>query len=567
LLLALAGLLACDSGPIAPAPAEQGMPSPPGGDAMAGGAPRPAADPGLSPPPLHSDDLPGAAPLRRLSRDEFARTLRDLLPLTAEDVAADQLSLRDNEFPAFRTGALITDISEVHALLEIAEEVAHAATVHLSQLLQPACGGVPAGDAAAEDRCAQIFLGAIARRAYRRPLDPPEIVALTDLFAARRAGGSTLSDAIEVTLQAILQSPQLLYHWESELTPVRDGQLVRFGPWEMASRLSYGLWGSMPDQILFDAAALGQLSTPTQIEAQARRLLADPRADTVLRDFHLQWLQLQDLPDVRREQPNFASWATAMLDETAAFAVSVYRSSHPKLGDLFTATRAFVNAPLAPIYGVPAPTLPGLQPVELPAGQRAGILTRAAFLARYASWDTSNPVDRGTAVLRQVLCLDLPPDPPDVPVPSGPPLPRATTRQRFEQHGREPCARACHDLIDPVGFAFEHYDGVGAYRTHENGEAIDSSGTLPLFAGAQHFMDAIEMSRQLVDGAEVRSCMARQWLRYLTGRLDVLGDQAALADARAVFARSDLDLVELIVALTKSRAFSHRTPSAGEVLP
>jgi hypothetical protein len=223
-----------------------------------------------------------------------------------------------------------------------------------------------------------------------------------------------------------------------------------------------------------------------------------------------------------------------------------------------------VDPALAKLYGASvAGTTP--QPVTLDGSQRAGLLTQASFLAMHATNNETNPVRRGAVVIRRLLCNDIQP-PADMDV--GQPKPAAmglTTRERFAEHAMNPCA-SCHKLTDPIGFAFENYDPIGAWRTMEQGKKVDASGTLNLTAGDLKFNTAVELVKGLAISSEVRDCVATQWLRYFSRRNESAGDTASLQAAGEAFAKSSYDLRELLVALTKTRAFTHRSPSAGEVL-
>jgi hypothetical protein len=240
-----------------------------------------------------------------------------------------------------------------------------------------------------------------------------------------------------------------------------------------------------------------------------------------------------------------------MLNETADFANQVF-AGDGKLERLLTATWTPTDPALAKLYGAPDPA------------QRAGVLTQASFLAMHATATDTNPVRRGAVVLRRLLCNDVqPPVNMDVGQPK-PPAPGLTTRERFAEHAMDPCA-TCHRLTDPIGFAFENYDAVGAWRTTEQGKKVDATGTLALSDGDLKFDDAVGLARGLAGAKDVRQCLATQWLRYFTRRNESAGDTASLDAANAAFAGSGYDLRELLVALTKTRAFTHRSPSAGEM--
>jgi hypothetical protein len=260
-----------------------------------------------------------------------------------------------------------------------------------------------------------------------------------------------------------------------------------------------------------------------------------------------------------------------MLAETRAFLGDLMVGPNAKgtLEDLFTSSTSFVDASLARIYALPAGPIAGMMRVSLDPGQRAGILTQLAFLTANASADSNSIVGRGMTVFARLLCQDVASPPPAVDLSLPPaPTPSLTTRERYEQAIANGCTGACHPIY-PLGWAFENYDPVGTFRTTEPGIAklIDPSGAIPLPSGELAWNSAVELSRRLPTLDEAQACAGKQWLRYLLRRKEGPGDAASLALAAQAFTRSSHDLHELVVALTRTRAFTHRTPAAGEVLP
>jgi hypothetical protein len=330
----------------------------------------------------------------------------------------------------------------------------------------------------------------------------------------------------------------------------------------------------MPDQTLLDAARDAKLATAEQLVQQAVRLYADDRARGAIEDFHWQWLELDPLEEVEKG-PGLVDFSPAvarsMIGESRAFAASLFfgPKADGKLETLLTGTASFVDAGLAKIYGLPAPMGMGLQPVSLNAKERSGIFTRAAFLARKAYGDGSNPVSRGDAILRRLLCIDIP-IPTDIVIPAPPePRPGITTRERFESVDKQACALACHSIIDPVGFAFESYDGIGAYRTTDQGKMVDASGSLPdnTLAGSKvSFKDAVELMPQLAKSGEAYNCMATQWLRYLLRRREVSTEGSTGRELLEVFRSRGGDMRHLLFGLVRSWLFTHRVPMNGEPL-
>lgn len=510
----------------------------------------------------------GPMPLRRLTAREYLNTVRDLLgdttSLAADDLPGDPDDLTNNAFP-FRQP---TNIGTVDAATfrDAAETLVKNAATRISTLLPctPANAGAEAG-------CANQFITTFGLKAYRRPLTSAETAALTTVYqAARTTLALDFNGAIGVLLEAMLQSPAFLYHWEQDPGPaIRDGAVVQLGSYQLANRLSYFLWGSMPDKGLFDAAAGGQLSTPAGIDTQARRMLTDRKAEDMVADF------LEDLLDVntvaiRPKDPAYYSmWspalASAMQAEFRLFAVSNILGTG-RLGDLLTGTHSSVNQALAAVYGLSGVTGTALQPVTFNTAQRGGMLTLAGFLASHGVSDGSSPVLRGHAVMTRLMCQTVPDPPQNVPS-AKPPTPGVTTRQRFEEHDMNPCTGACHAVMDPIGFGFEHYDGIGQYRTTDQGLPVDSRGAVSIDGQMRSFANALELGRILAESPQVQSCLATQMMRYALNRWDTAADRHSIEIARNGFRTGGLDLRTLMANVATTRTFRFRAPSAGEVLP
>jgi hypothetical protein len=370
-----------------------------------------------------------------------------------------------------------------------------------------------------------------------------------------------------VLIAAMLQAPQVLYHREQLPGPVAsEGGLVRLGPHEMASRLSYFLWASMPDATLFAAADAGRLTTADEIGAQARRMLASPRTRVVVEDFITTWLDLANVADLTKSSSRFSpALARSMAAETRAFADEVMLGDQASpLKTLLTAPWSFVDAPLAQLYGIAAPAGGGVQRVNLDPSQRAGILTQGSFLARHAYDEYPSPDERGGVVLDRLLCLNIPPPPPVAPPPP-PPLPGQTTRERHQAEIASPSCQPCHALLDPPGFAFENYDGLGAYRATDAGKTVDASGKLEgVVDPPLGFRNAIDLLGQLAGRHEVAECFARQWFRYAMRRREVPEEEDKLV--ALVQGLKGAGLGDLLIALAQSSQFRYRQPGSGEVL-
>lgn len=580
--VALAGL-ACSS----PLGAGNGMAAGSGGSAAAGaggagtgGAG--AADGGADARPIgrfdpdpgplpDRDTIPGPAPLRRLSLLEYRNTIRDLVAIEAPAPAlrgrfSADVGAGDSWFTQ---GAPIVRGEDAVAFLLSGEAIGATAAQRVATLLP--CTPIPTTDAE-QEACAVKFIGTFGSRAYRRPLTQKEANKLLALYRTLRGpdAADSFEEAIGDLVTAMVNAPELLYHREQGPSPpIKDGRLVRFGSYEIASRLSYLFWASMPDQQLFDAARDEQL-TSDRIVQQARRLFEDPRTREGVEDFHWQWLEGDGLDQMVKD-PALGDFSPALVrsmgDESRAFAASLFfgPQADGKLETLLAGTASFADAGLAKIYGLPAPMGTGLQPVTLDANQRAGIFTRAAFLARKAEASDSNPVMRGDAILRRMLCIELG-IPPDVVIPPvSEPRPGVTTRERFESVDQQLCGRACHGLIDPLGFALENYNAIGAYRTMDQGKAIDASGAIQnVFASDLVFKNAIELMPQLAKSEEARDCLPTQWLRYFLRRREVSSERPTQRALARMFRERGGDMRYLLVGLVRSRVFTHRPLMIGE---
>lgn len=494
----------------------------------------------------------GATPLRRLTRVQYDNTIRDLLGI----LGAPASSLApDERVGAFHSNAVapVTELT-VEQYMAAAEAIAEQAVADLAVLL--ACDPVAVG----EDACADAFIASFGRRAYRRPLSEQEVVQLHGVYQVGKA--TSFAAGIRMVVQTALQSPFFLYH--VELADEGPSRLAKLGGYELASRLSYFMWSSMPDDALFDAAATGALDTKEGLRVQAERMLADDRAADSIESFHIQWLALDDLAEVEKDPAAFPGFddalKEAMAQETMRFADYVIRRGDAKVATLFTASYSFASGPLLDIYGA-SPGADPNEPVALDPLERSGLLTHASVLARHAHGDQSSPVARGRLVRENILCQPLPTPPDNVNNTPPDPDPNLTTRERFAVHTQDPSCAACHSLIDGLGFGFENYDAIGGYRAVENGKVVDASGNI---VGAGDidgpFDGVVQLSQILAGSASVHACLARQWFRFAFGRIESDDDAGQLHMLDESFAASGFDVRELIMAIVTSDAFRYRRP-------
>ena len=506
----------------------------------------------------------GPTAIRRLSKPELANTLADLFPSLPAGFGATLDVPDDNVIPmAFSLPGTVSDL-EVKRFMDMAEDVNTALGAN-HPAKQLSCGTMD--DAA----CARGFVSSFGKRAYRRPMDPAEIDDLMALYSKLRTDTDlkyARDEALTVIVQAILQSPGFLYHWERGLAaPQVDGKLIKFDSYEMASRLSYLLWNSMPDAALMTAADTNKLATPDEVAAQAKRLLDSPRADQTIADFITQWLELGPLAGSIKDAAAYPAFKMPLLDsmraETVAFSRDVLRGQSPTLANLLTAKYTFVDPALATYYGVQADAAGR---ADLTRNGRLGLLTQGSVMAVKGNSYRTSPVRRGKFVLNRMLCTNIPPPPPDA-VPDIPSIdPNKTLRQQMAEHRSNPSCAACHDTMDPIGYAFEHFDGAGKFRDTDQGKAIDSSGTILLDGATVAFNDAAGLATALAASAEARECFTKQWLRYAIGRFEQDADAAATAHLKTFYEQSSFNTRDLIVEITRTLPFSHRAAAEGEGL-
>lgn len=344
--------------------------------------------------------------------------------------------------------------------------------------------------------CARPVLERLTERAFRRPVAPAELERFTGLVALALREGDSFENGVRVALEAILVSPHFLFRVEPD--PPAGLPARALNGFELASRLSYFLWASMPDDALFRAARQGTLLQPAGLEAQTRRLLAHPNSSALVDSFAAQWLNLANL---RRNKPDYERFATvddelleAMHRETALFTEAIIREDRSIL-DFIDAPFTFLNGPLARHYGIPGVEGEAFRRVNLEDGRRSGILTQAAVLTVSSFPTRTSPVVRGKWVLETLLGAPPPPPPPDVPSLNETGLGSAASlRTRLEEHRRNPACAACHDQMDAIGFGLEGYDAVGSWRTHDGTFPVDTSGVLP---DGTKFSGALELKRIL----------------------------------------------------------------------
>jgi hypothetical protein len=530
-----------------------------------GNPPRPDTTSGtvdpIGPDGLPNDEQPSScvepapirSPVRRLTGAEYDNTVLDLLGVGGNPASAfvsDSIELGfDNNAEANIVSPLLLE-----QYVTAAEQISEQALAKPSLL---PCTPT----AATEATCALSFIDRFGAKAFRRPLTAEERTKLNNLYREGRSKG-TFSTGIQYVIQAALLSPPFLYRVELG-TPETFAGAVKLSGYEIASRLSYLFWASMPDEALFNAAAAGELSTPEGIALQARRLLASPRARTAVARFTAQWLSLDQVEQLKKDSIAFPQFtpavAASMRQEAERYVDDIFWNGAASIGSLLTSTHSYVDANLAPLYGVSA--VAGWQRVQLDATRRVGLLTRSSTLAANAHENQTSPVLRGKFIRERLLCQTLPPPPADVNVELPQLDPNLTTRERFAQHRAAVACQGCHTLMDPLGLGFENFDAVGRWRDTENEKPIDATGELTSTSvPTSPFDGAAALSAKLAALPDLDKCMARQWFRYTFGRAETAADNCTLELLNRELVASKGNMRDLLVAFTRTDAFLYRTP-------
>src|SRR5262245_14516506 len=422
----------------------------------------------------------------------------------------------------------------------------------------------PAG-AREEDACARRILSTLARRAYRRPVVDSDVAPLMALYKEGRARRD-FDGGIERALEAMLSSPKFLIRLEREPADVKPGAPYRLTDLELASRLSFFLWRSIPDDELLDAAAAGKLRDPNVLTQQVKRMLADKRATRFMDDFAGQWLQVRNIhaqaPDVVLFPDFDDTLREAMAEETELFFQSQVREDHP-IPDLLRANYTFLNERLARHYGIDNIYGSHFRRVTLSDERRMGLLGQASILTVSSYSNRTSVVLRGKWVLENILGAPPPPPPPNVPPlkeNDGKSKPTAL-RERMEAHRKNPVCAACHSRMDPLGFALEHYDAIGKWRETDSGAEINS--TITWFGNTidnrKAFREAL-----LNRGNEFAKNVVEKLLTYALGRGVDYSDAPTVRRLVSDISKNDYHWSSLVLGIVKSTPFQMRRPAAAQ---
>ena len=506
---------------------------------------------------------PGIVPIRRLTRLQYRNSVRDLLGLPID--VAELVSLPSDNERGYDTYAGTLNIPP------LLFEKYHAAAKQALSALTPDSAGWkivfiadPGKTLITQKAAARTIIARFARRAYRRPVAPEESARLYKLFDTLAASRS-FEDSVRTTLSAVLVSPNFLFRIEQDRGGARGKEAYPISSFDLATRLSYLLWSTTPDDELSLLADKGTLTQPAILEAQVIRLLADNRASALSEGFFASWLQIDHLDRARPMQSNFPTFTEtlrkAMYDETITF-INELRKNNGSLLNLLQSDSVYLNEELASHYGISGVTGPELRKVTVPPGvNRGGILGMGSVLTMTSHTYRTSPTLRGKWVLEVLLGTPPPPPPADVEPISEDATPGTAAksfRDQLEKHVTDAACASCHRKMDPLGFSLDNYDAIGAWRESTAARPLDTNGTLPTgekITGASDLRTILWKNRN-----QVMRTLISQFLLYATGRDLITADEVVVQD---VLTRLDADghrFSSLIIGIVTSTPFLLRAP-------
>jgi hypothetical protein len=510
------------------------------------------------PEPTCTNVDPGPTYLRRLSITEYANSVQALvgtIPNLTRDFPLDSSKNGfDNNSELISMSTPVADAFRNAANL-IASTVVGNTTLRQSLVT---CDPTVA-------TCLRSFIQRFGRLTYRRTLTTAEVDALVTLAGIANADANSYA-RVGLVLRALFQAPDFLFRVENSAPTTVPRALTGY---ELATRLSYDLWQSTPDEALLQAAEAGSLATVDGLRAAATRMLADPKAKTAFRKFHEGWLRLGLIDTARVDTTAFPLWTagmrTSMREEVGRFTDDFAWRSGANYLDMLTASYSFLDANLAKLYGVAAPTTAWTKTTLPTAQRRSGLLTLGATLALTGRPEGTTPIIRGRFVRDVLLCEQLPSPPPNIPAISEP-VPGETERQRLARHVSDPFCSSCHQLLEPVGFGMSQFDQIGQFRTADAfGNAIDTHGNLVNYTPSA-FDGPSELGQILRQSARVPTCMSLELFRYLFGRTEMTKDACTMEVAQRELTASGGSFQSMLLAYVTSDSFRYRTSQADTLL-
>jgi hypothetical protein len=505
---------------------------------------------GEDPPPLGCDGEafdPGPTPLRRLTHAEYAAAVRDVLGV--------DVSERASSFPAdVTTGSFDNDAANQTISVLLGEAYLGAAQQIAGDVVStPERRDALVGcDLASGDDCLRSFAATLGRRLWRRPLSEAEIEAFVELASAN---AETVDEKASIVVEAFLMSPKFLFRAERGVADPDAPGLLRLDGFEVATRLSFFLWGSTPDDALLDAAQAGELDTRDGVAAHAQRMLEDDRARAAMTAFSEQWFRVAGMETQYRDPEAFPEWneglAVSMREELRLLLDDFMWGDADFLG-LLTADHGYVDDNLAAIYDVPAGNVDWSNDP-----QRGGFFTTAAFATASSRAGDTSPVTRAVYVREIVLCDPPPAPPPDVPLIE--PQEGESTQDAFERHTADPACAGCHLTIDPIGHGLERYDSIGRMRAeYDDGTPVRLEGSVVIDGDVHEFAGGKQLGALVADSEAAERCVVAHAHRFAMGRHEGETDACTLDRATLAFTESGHAFEAMLLDLVRSDAFRYR---------
>jgi len=490
-----------------------------------------------------------ASVARRLSRTELSNLVRDAL---GDETGAPAKFLSEDQYRPFDNDYTVQSASRalIESLEATADDIAARAVLPANRGKVVPCQPTGAGDAA----CLRRTIESVGLKLYRRPLSEEQVQAYLTLqkFATEVTPGVThdFYTAVNLVLRSMLQDPEVLYRIELG-APTGEPGIYALDGYEVASRLSFLLWGSGPDDALLAEAQEGKLVDATARAGAAERLLGDERARAQLERFHAMWLGYRAIPGSAELLAAFSQETNALIEKVVFDEPSSYL-------DLFTSSQTFVTGPLAQLYGVTAPS-GGKGWVSYPDDERAGILSHGSVLAAFSKFSDTSPTQRGIFVQTRLLCNKVLPPPANVNVDQPPgDGTKVCKLERYDEHRALASCKGCHEQLDPIGYGLENYDIAGRYRTHDDAHeecTLPGKGQLPGFG---EFSGPGQLSQLLVESGKLESCFVQHFMSFALGREVRPEEQATQGALLSDFKNQGYDLKQMLARFVASERFALR---------
>jgi hypothetical protein len=415
-------------------------------------------------------------------------------------------------------------------------------------------------DPASGHACVEKIVTNLAYHAYRRPVTKPEVASLMKFVAMAKSSGQSTEQGIQLALEAMLVSPEFLFRVERDPNPLDAEKVHRLSDIELATRLSYFLWSTMPDDELLTLAVAGKLKDPATLDAQVKRMMTDKKAGAFADNFAGQWLEIRNLDSITPDPQKFKAWNPQLKDEmrteTNMFFEHVLSENRP-ISDFIDARYTFLNEDLAKFYGIDDVKGPDFRRVELTTDQRGGVLSQGSVLAVSSYPSRTSPTIRGKYLLNNILGTPIPPPPPDVPALDDSKIgAEVSMRKQLEAHRSNPVCASCHNRMDVLGFGLENYDAIGKWRTMDGKFPIDVGGTMP---NGKTFQTAAEMRTILLAGMpQISRCLTEKIMTYALGRGMQSYDNRSIEQIDKTLAADGYRFQTLVYEVVRSLPFQSR---------